>query len=186
MSGISKNIEKGLIKAIKEGDHNSFEQIYYNYCQKVYLFACRYIYNAEEAKEIVQEVFYKIWEYRKNLDENQSFNGYIFTITKNLIFNENRKKVNFNVYTSYILNYIQGITNQTENQVIYNNVKSIISKEIEKFPPKRRQVYIMSRHEGLSYNEIAKKLNISEKTVETHLRLALSRLKKVVYSIINN
>ncbi len=112
MGDISKNIEKGLIKAIKEGDHYSFEQIYYYYCKKVYLFACRYTGNVSEAEEIVQEVFCKIWEHRTNLDENQSFNGYILTITKNIIFNENRKKINFSKYAQNIVNYIQRNTNQ--------------------------------------------------------------------------
>jgi len=186
LSSYLNKAEKLLVREIKEGDHESFRQIYYKYCEKVYLFAARYINNYREAEEIVQEVFSRIWEHRKNLDENRSFNGYILTITKNIIFNENRKKVNFDIYAQYIINYIQGNTNQTENQVIYENVKSLINNEVEKFPPKRRQIYNMSRHEGLSYLEIAKKLNISEKTVETHLRLALTRLKKVVSSIINH
>ena len=81
------------------------------------------------------------------------------TITKNLIFNENRKKVNFDTYTQYIINYLQGITNQTENQVIFENVKSIISKEIDNLPPKRKQIFNLSRDEGLSHNEIAKRLD---------------------------
>ncbi len=186
LSSYSNKAEKILVKEIKEGDHDSFRQIYYKYSEKVYLFAIRYIKNMEDAEEIVQEVFTRIWEYRDNLDENRSFNGYILTITKNIIFNENRKKVNFDIYAQYIINYLQGISNQTENQIIFENVKSIISKEIDNFPPKRKQIFNLSRNEGLSYNEIAKRLDISKKTVETHLRLALSRLKKVVSSILNN
>ena len=182
----SNKAEKILIKEIKEGDHDSFSQIYYKYSEKVYLFAFRYINNIDQAEEIVQEVFSRIWEYRDNLDENRSFNGYVLTITKNLIFNENRKKVNFDTYTQYIINYLQGISNQTENQVIYENVKSIISKEIDNFPPRRKQIFNLSRNEGLSHNEIAERLDISKKTVETHLRLALSRLRKVVSSILDN
>ena len=186
MSGYTHKSENLLVREIKEGNHESFRQIYYKYCEKVYLFAVRYISNYREAEEIVQEVFSRIWEHRKNLDENRSFNGYLLTITKNIIFNEHRKKLNFDIYAQHIINYIQGNTNQTENQIIYENVKSLVDDEVEKFPPKRRQIYNLSRHEGLSYMEIAKKLNISEKTVEAHLRLALGRLKKVVSSIINH
>lgn len=186
LSGYSNKVEKILVREIKEGDHDSFKEIYYKYSEKVYLFTVRYISNTEDAEEIVQEVFSRIWEYRNNLDENRSFNGYILTITKNIIFNQNRKKVNFEIYARYIINYLQGISNQTENQVIYENVKSLINKEIDNFPPKRKQVFNLSRDEGLSYNEIAQKLSISEKTVETHLRLALKRLKKVISSFLNN
>lgn len=186
MSGYTNKAEKNLVREIKEGNHDSFKKIYYKYSEKVYLFTVRYINNAENAEEIVQEVFSRIWEYRNNLDENRSFNGYVLTITKNIIFNENRKKVNFDLYTRYIMNYIQEISNQTENQIIYENVKSIINKEIDNFPPKRKQIFNLSRNEGLTYNEIARKLCISEKTVEAHLRLALSRLKKVISSILNN
>jgi RNA polymerase sigma-70 factor (ECF subfamily) len=186
LSDYSNKAEKILVKEIKEGDHDSFRQIYYKYSEKVYLFAIRYINNIGDAEEIVQEVFSRIWEYRNNLDENRSFNGYVLTITKNIIFNENRKKVNHDVYAQYIINYIQGISNQTENQIIYENVKSIINKEIDNFPPKRKQIFILSRNEGLSYNEIAERLSISRKTVETHLRLALSRLRRIISSVLNN
>lgn len=186
MTGYSNKAEKILVKEIKEGDHDSFRQIYHKYSEKVYLFAVRYINNTDDAEEIVQEVFSRIWEYRNNLDENKSLNGYLLTITKNIIFNENRKKVNFDIYAQYIISYIQGISNQTENQIIYENVKSIINKEIDNFPPKRRQIFNLSRNEGLSHNEIAQRLSISRKTVETHLRLALSRLKKVISAVLNN
>ncbi len=186
LSNNSNKAEKILVREIKEGDHDSFKQIYYRYSEKVYLFTVRYTGNTDDAEEIVQEVFSRIWEYRNNLDENRSFNGYILTITKNIIFNENRKKVNFDIYARYIINYLQGISNQTENQVVYENVRNLINKEINNFPPKRKQIFNMSRNEGLSYNEIAKKLSISEKTVESHLRLALNRLKKVISSILNN
>jgi RNA polymerase sigma-70 factor (ECF subfamily) len=186
VSGYPNKTENLLVREIKEGNHESFRQIYNKYCEKVYVFAVRYINNYREAEEIVQEVFSRIWEHRRNLDENRSFNGYLLTITKNLIFNEHRKKLNFDAYAQYIINYIQGNTNQTENQVIYENVKKLVNDEVEKFPPKRRQIYNLSRHEGLTYMEIARKLKISEKTVEAHLRLALGRLKKVVSSIINH
>ena len=186
MSDSSHKAEKLLIKEIKEGDHESFRQIYNKYSEKVYLFAARYINNYEDAEEIVQEVFSRIWERRKNLDEDRSFNAYLLTIAKNIIFNENRKKVNFDIYARYIIKYLQGNSNQTENQVIYENIRNLINEEVENLPSKRRQIYNMSRHEGLSYLDIAKKLNISEKTVETHIRLALGRLKKVVASFINN
>ncbi len=186
MFSYSNKAEKILVKEIKEGDHDSFRQIYHKYSEKVYLFAVRYISKTGDAEEIVQEVFSRIWQYRDNLDENRSFNGYLLTITKNIIFNENRKKVNFDIYAQYVLNYVQENSNQTENQIIYENVKNIINKEIDNFPPKRRQIFDLSRNEGLSHNEIAQKLSISRKTVEAHLRLALSRLKKVISSVLNN
>ena len=123
LSSLSNKAEKILVKEIKKGDHDSFRKIYYKYSEKVYLFAFRYINNIEDAEEIAQEVFSRIWEYRDNLDENRSFNGYVLTITKNIIFNENRKKVNFDNYAQYIINYIQGISNQTETRLFLKMLK---------------------------------------------------------------
>ena len=69
---------------------------------------------------------------------------------------------------------------KTESDLIYSDIKGIVDKIVEDLPPKRRNIYKMSREKGLSYREIAQELGISERTVEAHIRLALQSITQVI------
>jgi RNA polymerase sigma-70 factor (ECF subfamily) len=184
LNPISKQEEKELIVRLIEGDSEAFEKIYYAYVERVYYFAIRYLKDSSESEEIVQEVFAKIWESRRNIDPDMSFSGYILTTTKNTIFNENRKKINHQAYCSYIISYLQKNIHDVENEIIYQDLMELLNKTIEELPEKRREIFKLSRFQGLPYKEISKKLSISEKTIETHMRLALRDIKSVLNPIL--
>jgi RNA polymerase sigma-70 factor, ECF subfamily len=174
----SKQDEKGLIIRIIEGDYIAFEKIYNLYVRKVYYFALRYLKNNLEAEEMVQEVFTKIWENRLNLNPDLSFSGYLLTITKNTIFNDNRKRINHQAYCEYVVNYLQLHGRDLEREIIFQDLMVKVNQSIENLPPKRQEIFKLSRLGGLSHKEISKKLDISEKTIETHMRLAFKDLKR--------
>ncbi|MCB2196372.1 MAG: RNA polymerase sigma-70 factor [Bacteroidetes bacterium] len=176
----SKYIDDLLIDKVKEGDSKAFEELYYIYSERLYYFALRYLKTKEDAEGLVQEIFIRVWENRNGLKRGLSFNAYLFTIAKNTIFNQHRKKVNENAYKEYLKNYIDQHHNKTENDVVLADMKTRIDKSIESLPPQRKLIFQLSRNEGLSYKEIASKLNISEKTVEAHMRLALKTLRAAV------
>jgi RNA polymerase sigma-70 factor, ECF subfamily len=182
---ISKQEEKELIIRLIEGDGDAFEKIYYLYAERVYYFALRYLKNTSDTEEIVQEVFTRIWECRNNLDPDLSFSGYILTTTKNTIFNDNRKKINHQAYCSHVISYLQKNMHNAEDEVIYNDLMALLTKTIEELPPKRQEIFKLSRIQGKSYKEISKKLSISEKTIETHMRLALRDIKIVIEPALN-
>jgi RNA polymerase sigma-70 factor (ECF subfamily) len=184
LNPISKQEEKELIVRLIESDSDAFEKIYYAYAERVYYFAYRYLRNGEDTEEIVQDVFTKIWESRKNIDPEQSFSGYILTTTKNTIFNINRKKVNHQAYCNHIINYLQNNMQNVEDEIIYDDLMALLSKTIDKLPPKRREIFRMSRFQGMPYKEISQKLSISEKTIETHMRLALRDIKSVIQPVL--
>lgn len=184
MNPISKQEEKELIIRLIEGDAEAFEKIYYNYVKRVYFFAIRYLKDESETEEIVQEVFTKIWESRLNIDPDMSFSGYILTITRNTIFNDNRKKINHQAYCTYIINYLQKNKQNLEDEIIYKDLMEILNEAIDRLPQKRQEIFKLSRMQGLPYKEIAKKLLISEKTIETHMRLALRDIKLTMKPIL--
>ncbi len=184
MNSVSKQEEKELIIRLIEGDAEAFEKIYYLYAERVYYFAIRYLKDESETEEIVQEVFTKIWESRHNIDPDKSFSGYILTTTKNTIFNENRKKINHQAYCTYIINYLQKNVQNLEDEIIFRDLMEIVNKTIAKLPTKRQEIFKLSRLQGLPYKEISKKLSISEKTIETHMRLALRDIKVVLKPIL--
>ena len=181
----TKQEEKTLLLKLIEGDNDSFEKIYYKYVDKVYYFALRYLNNSSDAEEIVQEVFTKIWENRININIDLSFSGYLLTTTKNTIFNENRKKVNHNAYCEYVINYLRNNARDLEKEIIYQDLADKLDKAIEELPPKRQEIFRLCRINGLHYKEISEKLGISEKTIETHMRLAFKDLKRVIEPMLN-
>lgn len=184
MNPIAKQEEKELIIRLIEGDAEAFEKIYYTYAERVYYFAYRYLQNEEDTEEIVQDVFTRIWENRDKIDPELSFSGYILTTTKNTIFNINRKKVNHQAYCTYLINYLQQSRHHVEDQIIYNDLMELLEKTIADLPPKRQEIFRLSRFQGMPYKEISRKLSISEKTIETHMRLALRDIKRVLQPVL--
>jgi RNA polymerase sigma-70 factor (ECF subfamily) len=182
---ISIHEEKELLRKLIEGDNASFEKIYFNYVNRVYYFALRYLNNSSDAEEIVQEVFYKIWENRTNINVELSFSGYLLTATKNTIFNENRKKVNHNSYCEFVINYLQKNSRDLEQEIIYQDLAEKLNHAIDSLPPKRQEIFKLSRINGLHHKEISEKLGVTEKTIETHMRLAFKDLKRIIEPMLN-
>jgi len=176
----SKNIEQKIILQVIEGDQTAFENLYNIYADKLYYFALRFLKTKEDAENLTQDVFVKIWETRNRLDPDFSFNAYLFTIAKNTIFNLHRKRVNELAYREYLGNFYDYSHSKTESDLSLKDLQEKIDQSVEKFPTQRKIVYELSRKEGLSHKEIAEQLKISEKTIETHIRLALKTLRKVV------
>ena len=180
MSEKTGHIDEKIISLLKAGDIEAFEKVFFSFADRLYYFSLRYLRNEQDAEEIVQDVFVKIWENKENLNENLSFSGYLFTIARNTIFNQNRKKVNEQAYQNYVRSFLEHTSSKTEDDLIYSDIKKIVDKVIDELPPQRQLIYKMSREKGLSYREIAQELNLSERTIEAHIRLALKSLTKVL------
>lgn len=170
--------EKNLLLAIKCDDPDAFKKIYLRYQLKVYYFAYRFFRNKEEAEEVVQEVFIRIWNNRKFLNETLSFNSYLFTIAKNYIFNQKRDKLNHQSFISFLIPFCSETENSTEETVISNDLEKHMQHAIDNLPPQRKLIFKKSREEGLTYPQIASELKISEKTVESQIRLAIKWLRE--------
>ncbi len=184
LGSLPKDIEKELVERIIENDSSAFEELYKAYVQRVYFFAKRYLTSDSDAEEVVQEVFTKLWENRKKINPQLSLSGYILTTTKNTIFNAHKKRVHYETYYNYVLKYFKEHKLQDENEAIFNDLKEIVHKAIEKLPVKRREIFKMVRFKGMTYKEVSKSSGVNEKTIETHMRLALKDLRKVLEPIL--
>lgn len=170
-------LEKQLIIALKQGDEKAFTALYKLYWPKVYNFSRLYLSSLAEAEEVVQEVFVKVWETRSFLRDDTNFKSFLFIITRNLIFNQFRKSFNENAYKLTILNSANAHYD-IEEELCTEDLREFINKIILELPPRQQEVFNLSRNKHLSYKEIAKQLNISEKTVERHINEAIKYLKK--------
>lgn len=143
-----------------------------------------YISRVADAEEIVQDVFVKLWESRHLLKEDESFKGFLFIITRNIVFSRNRKKVNENLFKTSVLSAFGNESNYNSNSVeeeyCASQLAVFIDKLIGSLPEQQKRCFLLSREENLSYKEIAERLGISPKTVEIHMGKALKFLKNSI------
>lgn len=167
-----------LIKAFKKGDPKAFERLFDRHHKKLYLFLYRLLNSKEDAEEIVQDTFIKIWEKREEFIEGYPFESFLFKIAKNAFFNLNRKKVNRKIVESHLEFLTEIASGSTDEYVIFKETKAIINTIIDNLPPKRKEIFILRRIDGLSRQEIADKLGISIITVDSQLLKANKYLKE--------
>lgn len=175
--------EKNIVSRYKKGDASAFDTLYFSYSKKLYYFVMGLLKDQTIAEEIIQEVFVKLWEKRDKVNADLNFENYIFMIAYNSV----RKYFRDKSLESRILANMSAITpeeiNSTESIVIYNDLLSLVNEAIEKMPSQRKRVYKLSRHDGMSIQDISKKLNISKRTAENHLSRALKYLKEEIANI---
>lgn len=167
-----------LISHIARDDTNAFETLFHLYHKRVYAFAQSLLNSSHDAEEIVQNVFLAIWNQRKNLNISGSFTSYIFAIARNMVYEQIRQKINKEAFSEYYLEHNVEYSFITEEEVAYHELEGKIQQCINLLPERRREIFVLSRIEKLSYKEIAEKLNISENTVDTQIRHALNSLRR--------
>lgn len=167
-----------LAARIKLGDEQAFELLFRKYYVRLCAFANKFLNNPEEAQEIVQDVFTKIWEGRNEIDPEDSLKSYLFKIAQNLSINKLRRKKVESRYTEiYKLVYIEQQEFSVHESLLAMELEENIANSIGKLPPECRKVFELSRIEGLKYKEIADTLHISVKTVEAQMSKALRSLR---------
>lgn len=163
---------------MKNNDHSGFDQLFALYHKKIYYFCLKSGLNTDESEEIVQEVFVKFWESRKNLDPSKSVQAYLYKIAKNITIDEFKRRIKQQAAEEYQLRLLQP-QNDTQNNVAYNELEQLITNTLRNFPEKRRLVFELSRHKGLSNKEVAREMGISVKAVEEHIKLALQNFRSI-------
>ncbi|WP_162051775.1 RNA polymerase sigma factor [Pontibacter pamirensis] len=166
------------IEALKTGDIAAFESLYHLFEPKLYAFAMHLVRQKEDAEEIVQEVFLKVWARRQTMDPDKNFDGYLFSIAKNIVYNKTRRRVYEFAFTQYITATSTDTGCFTEETVAYQDLTKLLEDTYATLPPVRRQVFVLSRVEGKSNSEIAQLLNTSNSNIENHLNKALKTIKE--------
>ena len=165
-----------LILALKNGSEEAFTSLYHKYCDKVYKF-CRLYYTNDSTTE---EVVIKLWDIRSYVNENENLEGLLFIITRNMIFSNSKKNFNETFYKMSILAAYDKAYD-IEEELHAKDLRIYIERLVNELPPRQKEVFYLSRHEQLSYKEIAERLDITPKTVERHINEALKYLKKNIY-----
>jgi RNA polymerase sigma-70 factor (ECF subfamily) len=177
MYDLTDKDEKVLVSKLRNNDVKSFDLLFEKYGDKLYRFSFSLLKNHEDSKEIVQETFYRVWEKRHEIDSSKSFRSFLFTISYHLIIDQLRLKLKDQEYRRFLKEFFKTAEVKVDSETDYETLNRQISSIIEELPAKRKQIFTLSRKQGLSHKEIAEQLNISAKTVENQINLALKLIK---------
>lgn len=172
-----------ILKELAKDDCMALESLFNYYYPRLYNFSRSFLKLEEGIDDILQEVFIKIWEHRKEIKSPDTFNSFIFTISRNLLLNELRRRLNDDKIRNKL--YAKSVCEEylLSEKVELNELKEKIDQLIQELPERQQNIFVLSRVEGLSNREIAKKLNISEKTVEYHITQSIKILKKSLVNL---
>lgn len=154
---------------LKNRDEEAFKVFFYDYKDSIYKYAYIHIKEQEIAQDIVQETFARFWNKTSDLDSSLNVKSYLFTIARNLVFDELRKKLLFESYASYYQKTKQAYVTNSEDQLYFNELESLYQEAISLLPAKRREIFRLSKLEHLSNEDIAQLLGISTNTVRDQL-----------------
>lgn len=159
-------------------DLNQFEQLFNSHYGNMCSYAYKYLENLEDAEEIVQDVFVKLWENRNEIVIDGNLQSYIFRAVRNGCLNLIKHRIVRQEYATKEQQSNTIMQQNLENEIVANELEIKIREAIDALPVERKKVFIMSRYEGLKYREIAEKLNISNKTVENQMGKAILFMKE--------
>jgi RNA polymerase sigma-70 factor (family 1) len=167
-----------LTYLVKTGVKEAFQELFERYGPRIYQFSYSYLKNREDSEELVQDVFLKIWEKRDSLDKSKNIKSFIFKIAVNSIYDFIRRKNIEYAYKDFAAAHFVQSADSTWHQVIFDEMLKNLDGLVKQMPPERQKIFKLSREEGLSSEEIAKKMNLSKRTVENQLYRAITYLKK--------
>ncbi len=170
--------QKQLINAFREGNEYAFESLFRRYNERLFYFLYGLLKSKEDAEEIVQETFLKLWERRELFREEYSFESLIFRIARNSFIDHNRKKVSRAVFEKHFRFIADLAENTTDEYVLFQETRFILDSVMNGLPPKRKEIFLLQKVEGLSRKEIAEKLGISVITVDSQLLKANKFMKE--------
>lgn len=173
-----------LIQQLKDGNEKVFEQIVKSYWPRLYAFANIYVINKEAAKEIVQDTFLVLWSQRKYLDDNTCLITYLMVVGRNKCLNYLKSLQlhtipidDLNEYTVYQRSNVYVLEDDSLEILITKELAQAITTSLEKLPTQTKEIFMLSRYNGLKNKEIADQLGISTKSVEYHITNTLKQLK---------
>lgn len=177
----SPEYELRILLEIRCGNQQAYQSLFHYYYERLYHYALTFTSDQSKAEDIVQEVFLKVWTKRESLHPNGSLKAYLYRMTYNEFINGYRKEKRYHEELDAFK--FQALTPLLEESEETWQLKlNKLAEAIDKLPPRCREIFLLHKQEGVSQKEIAKKLDISVKTVENQVAKAVSILKNKLTS----
>lgn len=170
-----------LFHRIALGDEDAFKEAFYHYNQRIYPYLLKKVHSESIARDMVQDVFFKLWLHRGALEDIDHGEAYLFKIAANVLQDYFRKSIREQRLKSDIRNNSSTQQSSVENEVWVSETRKLIERAMQLLPPQRKLVYEL-RQQGLSYDEIATQLNLSTNTVKNQLIKASKTIREFLIS----
>lgn len=169
--------ENILIEGLRKQDKAIFDFVFNYYYSGLCAFAMRFLNDREATEDLVQDFFVSLWSEASRLQVNTSLKAYLFTAIKNRCLDSQRHSMVRERYINYFLSHSNEIDHSAEFMFVESELRAAIQRSIEKLTPRCREIYEMNRVKGLSNQVISEKLNISKRTVELQISIALKIIR---------
>jgi RNA polymerase sigma-70 factor (family 1) len=178
MTIVPLHTEQELLAKVAVGDERAFRTIYEKYQKRIYTYSLQILHSDVQAEEVTQEIFLKLWTQAAALHNIENLEAWLKTMTRNRCLNLFRRivleaKHDHDLSRNYVESH-----NETEESILLNDTRNLLNAAIELLPHQQKEVYQLCHVEGLKYEEVAERLNISPNTVKTHMKRALSFLRE--------
>ncbi len=165
-----------LVQALQAGSAIAFRNLFDKFHKKIFFVSKKMGLSAEDAEGVVQEVFLLIWEKRHTLRPDLSINAFLLTLTKRIVIKKIRYHLVSYKHLEEVFHRVSDCVN-TEDSIIFNDLEAFALDYIDGMPAARKEIFLLSKREGLSNDEIAQQLQVSKRTVENQLYRAIKSIK---------
>jgi len=172
-----------IIQLLKRRDETGFELVFKHYFKNLYKYALTILQDHDQAEDVVQNVFYKLWDKMDVLQFSDSLAAYLYRAVYHESLNHLKHRKVRRIYHTYISRHMKGQTENASKKVQVAELEKHLQAAINELPEQCRTIFQLSRFEELRYRDIGEKLGISIKTVENQMGKALKilRVKLVDY-----
>lgn len=166
-----------LSRDLMKLDKANFKMLYDAYHQRIYSFALFLTHSQLLAEEVTQEIFIKIWEHRKTLPQIKTFDAWLSTIVRNQCYTYLNRLSKERLVMQGIVNQEEQVSDSADQKMILDEYSVIYRSILDNLPKQQRKVFILSRQDGIKYQEIASLLGLSINTVKSHMKAALKKVR---------
>lgn len=174
------NREAEYMEKLGQGDHKSFDALFVLYHPRVKNFLLGFVKDEEDACDMAQDIFFKLWTNRESISQVSSLKAYLYRMARNMVYDYFEHSLVKENYEQKIQLSSNGYSDLIEEDIYAKELSLLIDIAIEQMPEQRRRIFKMSRKDGLSNEEISLKLEINKRTVENHITQALADLREIL------
>ncbi|MBB6271884.1 RNA polymerase sigma-70 factor (ECF subfamily) [Pedobacter cryoconitis] len=172
--------EKELIILLQQDDEGALRPLYESHLKPLHYFILRIAKSKELAEDVVQDVFLKLWENRNQINPDQPFKTYLYTIAKRHLLNMLKRIQHETFIIEEIKKYAAPVENTTDLQIEYSESNNVLNEAIDKLPPQCKAIFMRCKIQGMPYKEVAAELGIAEGTVHAQMVKALRIIKEYI------